>query len=515
MTTADHDDSPRPAQAAAIAVENVGKSFPGVRALDNVSFDVRPGEVHGLIGENGAGKSTLMKLLSGLYQPDDGRVLVDGKPVRMHGPLDARRLGVAMIHQELNLVDHLSVADNIFLGRERTTLGFVRAGESRKRAAQLLRSIDCPIDPAARVASLSIAQKQMVEIAKAMSQDASVLIMDEPTAVLTAREVRALFELVARLKGRGVGVVYISHILPEVVAICDRVTVMRDGRVVRTLNRDRVHEVGERGLASLMVGRPMADHFPPRGQPGQRVVLEVNNLTVPGKIHHVTLAVREGEILGFAGLIGAGRTEMAEAIMGLRRKESGAILVDGHEVPIRGVRDAVAAGIAYLSEDRKGTGLTLGMGIAENTTMVSLPRYARPFISRRAEDRATAQQVRSLAIKVGGVRDDVTTLSGGNQQKVALAKWLETGPKVLIVDEPTRGVDIGAKQQIYALLKALTARGMACILISSELNEVLGLSHRVAVMRAGRIVATLDAGSASEEQVMHHAAGVAKPAAVA
>ncbi|HLL88444.1 MAG TPA: sugar ABC transporter ATP-binding protein, partial [Tepidisphaeraceae bacterium] len=407
---------------ALIAVDGVGKSFPGVRALDGVSFDVRPGEVHGLIGENGAGKSTLMKLLSGLYQPDHGKVLVGGRAVRINGPLDAQRHGVAIIHQELNLVDHLSVADNIFLGRERTTLGFVRAAAARRRAAELLAGIDCPIDPAARVASLSIAQKQMVEIAKAMSQDASVLIMDEPTAVLTAREVRALFDLVGRLKARGVGVVYISHILPEVVAICDRVTVMRDGRVVQTLDRPRVHEIGEKGLASLMVGRPMSDHFPPRGHPGQRVVLEVTGLTVPGKVRNVTLAVREGEILGFAGLIGAGRTEMAEAIAGLRAKSAGTIRVDGRDVAIRGPRDAVAAGIAYLSEDRKGTGLTLGMGIAENATMVSLPRYAKPFINRRAEDRAAERQVAALKIKVGHVRDDVATLSGGNQQKVALAK---------------------------------------------------------------------------------------------
>jgi ribose transport system ATP-binding protein len=354
----------------------------------------------------------------------------------------------------------------------------------------------------------------MVEIAKAVSQDARVLIMDEPTAVLTARETAALFGLIARLRSQGVTIVYISHILPEVLKVCDRITVLRDGKWVTTLDRPRVESATEHELAGLMVGRQMEDFFPPRGTPGTDVVLSVKNLSVPGRVHNVSFDLHAGEILGFAGLIGAGRTEMAEAIAGLRHKSAGETAImqntGGPPVPrrIRTPRDAIRAGIGYLSEDRKGTGLTLEMGIAENTTLVSLARYGTFWINRRAEDRATRQHVTALSTKVGRLRDPVRTLSGGNQQKVLLAKWLETDPKVLIIDEPTRGVDIGAKRQIYELIAALTARGMACILISSELNEVLGLAHRIAVMRAGKIQAILDAPSATEQTVMYHAAGV-------
>jgi ribose transport system ATP-binding protein len=491
-----------------LEADRVSKRFGPVRALDEVSMDFRRGEVHAIIGENGAGKSTLMKILAGIEQPDGGRILFAGKPVELKNPADAQRRGISMIHQELNLVDDLSIAENIFLGRERAVLGWVRRGGTIAAARQLLRSVGCEIAPSTKVKSLSIAEKQMVEIAKAISMRAGVLIMDEPTAVLSRREVTALFQLIARLKNDGVAIAYISHILPEVLEICDRVTVMRDGAVVETIDSAPAYVLGERGLASKMVGREMADHFPPREPPEQEVTIYVRNLTVPGKVHNVSFEVRRGEILGFAGLVGAGRTEMAEGLCGLRRARVEELLIDGQPMRIRNPRAAVRAGVAYLSEDRKGAGLTLGMSVAENTTLISLRRYCRPLISRRREEAVTQRYVDDLSIKVSDVRDPVQKLSGGNQQKVALAKWLETNPRVLIIDEPTRGVDIGAKEQIYQLIQSLTRSGMACILISSELNEVLGLSHRIAVMRGGRIVATLDAAAATEEQIMHHAAGV-------
>jgi ribose transport system ATP-binding protein len=493
-----------------LVARSVAKRYGTVRALDGASLRLLPGLVHGVVGENGAGKSTLMKILSGVEHPDDGQLLLRGKPVAFRTPADAQRFGIAMIHQELNLVDDLSVAANIFLGCEtRTKLGLVNDRKMREAARWVLAGLDCAaINPAARVRDLSIAHRQMVEIAKAVSVDASVLIMDEPTAVLTRREVEALFKLIERLKRNGVAIVYISHILPEVIALSDEVTVMRDGRVVETLPSARVKEIGEKGLASLMVGRPMGDHYPKRNRPDGRLAIEVRNLSVPGKVRDVSFAIRSGEILGFAGLIGAGRTELAEAIVGLRKRSSGEVMVNGNPLRATNPRRAANAGVAYLSEDRKGTGLTLPMSIAANTTMVSLERYCRPFISRYREEQATRGHVQNLRIKIGHVRDAVSTLSGGNQQKVALAKWLEIAPRVLIIDEPTRGVDVGAREQIYALIRSLTAQGMACMLISSELNEVIGLSNRVAVMRNGRLVVTVDADGATEELLMYHAAGV-------
>ena len=496
-----------------VIVEHLCKRFGPVRALDDVSLDLRPGEVHAIVGENGAGKSTLMKILSGVEVPDEGRIVIGGCPVNLRHPVDAQRRGISMIHQELNLVDDLSVADNIFLGREPSIFGWVRRGSTMDAATKLLRLVECDVPPTAKVKSLSVAERQMVEIAKAISGNASVLIMDEPTAVLSRREVTALFRLIQRLKNADVAVVYISHILSEVLEICDRVTIMRDGSVVETIDSAPAYLLGERGLASRMVGRPMADHFPQRLPPQQEVALFVRGLSVPGKVFDVSFDVHEGEILGFAGLVGAGRTEMAEAICGLRPHRCEELLIDGQPVRIRNVKDAVRHGLAYLSEDRKGTGLTLGMSIMQNTTLISLKRYARPLINRRAETAATQRLVDDLHIKVGSIDDPVSSLSGGNQQKVALAKWLEVRPRVLIIDEPTRGVDIGAKEQIYQLIKQLTRQGMACILISSELNEVIGLSHRVAVMRGGHIAAVLDASIATEETIMHYAAGVEKVSA--
>ena len=497
-----------------LTADGIVKQFGPVVALGGVTFDLLPGEVHALIGENGAGKSTLMKVLSGVERPDGGRVLIGGHPVDLRSPAEAQRRGVAMIHQELNLIDELSVADNIFLGRERVGRWsrLVRGRATKRAAGALLAGLGCRVRPGARVGTLSIAQKQLVEIAKAVSLDASVLIMDEPTAVLGGPEVAALFALIGRLKSTGVAIVYISHLLAEVLQVADRVTVLRDGRTVRTLTRGQAQAAGEHGLASAMVGRPMASHFPPR-QPvraGADVALDVLGLSVPGKAADVSFSVRHGEILGFAGLVGSGRTEVAEAICGLRPKSAGEVAVDSQILHVHDVRGAMAAGLAYLSEDRKATGLVLPMSIAANTTLPTLPAYGR-WLRQGREKKVAQRRVSDLAIRARSVRAPVSSLSGGNQQKVALAKWLEARPKVLVIDEPTRGVDVGAKEQIYQLIQSLTDHGMACILISSELNEVLALSHRVAVMRAGRLVATLDAAEATEETVVRLATGSQLP----
>lgn len=493
-----------------VEVDGVSKAFGAVRALRGVSLRLRAGEVHGLVGENGAGKSTLMRILSGLEQPTGGGLRIDGEPVTLHGPADAQGRGVAMIHQELNLVDELSVAENLFLGREWTRFGLLDRGRMIAEARRRLEAIGSTVDPAARVKDLSIAQQQMVEIAKAVGQDARLLIMDEPTAVLTRREVALLFELIARLKSRGVAIVYISHFLDEVLRVCDRVTVLRDGEVVAAI--DEPATVDEQRLANLMVGRAMSQQFPPRNQPGDEVVLRVAGVSVAGMVHDAGFELRRGEILGFAGLIGAGRTELAEAVFGLRPRGGGWIEIDGKAVDIRSPRDAVRHGLAYVSEDRRGRGLVIGMPIADNTTLVSLQRYCRPLIRRREELEATEGHRRRLGIKLGDPRDGVGTLSGGNQQKVAIAKWLETRPRVLFLDEPTRGVDVGAKGEIYRLIHGLAEAGMACVVISSEMNELIGLCHRIAVMRGGRIAAVLDGPTATEEAIMRHAAAVSAAA---
>jgi ribose transport system ATP-binding protein len=463
------------------------------------------GEVHGLVGENGAGKSTLMKVLSGLEHPTTGTLLVNGVRVRLNSVLDAIKLGIVMIHQELNLVDELSVADNIFLGREFTRGGLVNRRRAQDESRLLLDRIGHKLDPGRPVRTLSIADKQMVEIAKALSYNASVLIMDEPTATLTEREANVLLGLVDHLRQTGVTIVFISHILPQVLRISDRITVLRDGRVVTTLDGPEVRATSERDLASLMVGRSMTDYFPPRRPHWDDVALSVRNLSVPEHVEDVSFDVHSGEIFGLAGLIGAGRTEAAEAIVGLRNKSSGQISVSGKPVRINGPVDATRLGVAYLPEDRKDAGLTLNMSIIDNTTLVSLRRYSRVILNQSKQRLATQSHAMRLRLQAASLTDAVSTLSGGNQQKVLLAKWLEVAPKVLIVDEPTRGVDIGAKEEIYHLLQELAAQGLSCVMISSEMNELLGMCHRIGVMRLGRLVTILDGQHATEEQIIHAA----------
>ena len=492
--------------APVVEMKSITKDFPSVRALDDVSIAFRPGEVHGLIGENGAGKSTLVRILCGVKVLTTGELLLRGESVRISGPADAQRRGISMIHQELNVVDELSVAENIMLGHEPSRGGLIRRAEMGAKAAELLEGIGCAIDPWRLIKHLSIAEQQMVEIAKALSHQADVLIMDEPTAVLTQREVALLMKLIRDLRERGVAVIYISHILPEVLDICDRVTVLRDGAVVHRL--DSLAGVTEHDLANMMVGREMSDQFPPRPEAGSEVVFEAQDITVPGRVNGASFAVHKGEIFGFAGLIGAGRTELGEAIAGLRHRTAGTVRIEGEEVVARTPREANLQGIAYLSEDRRGTGLVMGMDVTANTTLPALRDFSRVLLNSAAERAATERHIRNLRTKIGRLSEDVGTLSGGNQQKVALAKWLETKPKVLILDEPTRGIDVGAKAEIYRLIHELTVQGMICLVISSEMNELLGLCHRIAVMRDGNLRGVLDGTTATDREVMRMAAGV-------
>lgn len=492
-----------------LEVREITMQFPAVRALDGVSLAFEKGEVHGIIGENGAGKSTLMRILAGLQAPTSGEVLISEPElhaVNLHSVRDALKLGIAMIHQELNLVDTLSVAENVFLGREPHTLGTLDRKTMNARTAELLREVAAEFAPDTLVGDLSLAQKQLVEIAKALSCEASILIMDEPTAVLSDHETNVLFELIGRLKAQGVTVIYISHRLPEVERICDRITVLRDGKLIKTVFRG---EASQTEMASLMVGRDLEEVFPERAavRP-EEPAIRVRGLSDGVLLAGIGFEVRPGEVVGLAGLMGSGRTEIGEALVGLRKRVSGTIELNGREARPSSPRAAAKLGIAYVSEDRKDAGLLLPMDVVENTTLANLSAYARPTLRKGHEQRAAEGWVKKLDIRAGNLRAPVLFLSGGNQQKVSLAKWLEVGPKVLILDEPTRGVDVGAKGEIYRLISQLASDGMACLVISSELPELIGLCHRILVLRNGRVVGELNGEGATEEAIMVLAAGV-------
>ncbi len=486
--------------------------FPAVRALDAVSLTFEPGEVHGLIGENGAGKSTLMRILSGLQKPTSGMILLDGDAVDLSSVRHALDQGIAMIHQELNLVDSLSVAENVFLGREPRKLGILDRKAMLEETERLLASMNSDIAANRPLGDLSLAQKQIVEIAKALSIRASILIMDEPTAVLSDREAEALFALIRRLREQDVTVIYISHRLQEVIDLCDRISILRDGKLIQTLSADRfrggsVEVIAD--LASLMVGRPLSDLYPaktpvPEGPP----LFEVEKLTVPGHAQDVSFTLRPGEILGLAGLVGSGRTELAEGIIGTR-PATGSVRMANKPLTARSPKGSMRAGIAYVSEDRKSLGLILSLDVVENTTLVNLAHYCRPLLRRAAQRQATEKWQKDLDIRAGDLDAPILYLSGGNQQKVAIAKWLEVRPQVLILDEPTRGVDVGAKREMYQLIHRLAAEGLACVVISSELPEIIGLCHRALVMREGRVMGEVVGDDLSEEALMHLAAGVA------
>ena len=489
---------------ALVAMKDIEKSFPGVRALHNAQLDLRPGEVHALMGENGAGKSTMMKILAGIYRRDGGEILLDGKPVEINSPRQAQDLGIGIIHQELNLMPHLTAAQNIFIGREPRKAGGLLLDEAKLNAdaAEIFASMHLKLDPRTPVGGLTIARQQMVEIAKALSYRSRVLIMDEPTAALNDAEINELFAIIARLKAEGVGIVYISHKMDELKRIADRVTVMRDGEYIGTVP---AAETPVEKIIAMMVGRALSDERPVvPDHSNSEVVLEVKNINRGSEIRNVSFSVRKGEILGFAGLMGAGRTEVARAIFGADRRESGDIFMHGKKVDIRKPEDAVRAGIGYLSEDRKHFGLATGMDVRNNVVLASLGRFAGPggLLKEAAMQQAAVRYIDQLAIKTPSDRQEVRLLSGGNQQKIVIAKWLLRDCEVLSFDEPTRGIDVGAKNEIYKLLNALAQQGRAIIVISSELPEVLRLSHRIAVMCEGRLTGILPSG-ASQEEIMH------------
>ena len=478
----------------------VGKAFVGNRVLDGVDLDVMPGEVHAIVGENGAGKSTLIKILGGVYQPDDGQLVVDGEARRFRSPREALSAGVVVIHQELSLAPSLSAEENIFLGRfPRNAFGVIDRGLIRARTRQVFEQLGITVEPQEVVGTLSIAQQQMVEIAKAILADARILVLDEPTAVLDENRVDVLFATIERLRAKGLGIVFISHHLDEIFRIADKVTVLRDGRVTGSA---RIAEVDQDWLVARMIGRSFLAHEP-HARKVRQPALSIKNLSVPGEVSDITLTVSEGEIVGLAGLVGAGRTELARSIIGL----SGPVEVFGRTVRIRSPNAAARLGIAYVTEDRKAQGLLPNRSVRENATIANLRRFARWGILRLANEARYAQDmVKRLDVRLASPGVEICTLSGGNQQKVLIGRALAIEPRILLLDEPTRGVDIGAKQEIYAAIEALVADGMAVMLISSDLEEVLRLSDRIVVLRRGRIAATLSRAEASETAIMRAAA---------
>jgi len=494
-------------QGVAVAFDNVVKAFGPVQVLHGVSFDLAPGRVYGLLGENGAGKSTLMKILAGYEALTAGELRVNGQPQQFRSSRDAEALGIVLIHQEFNLAEDLSVADNIFLGHEKRKGLFLDDRAMRAEAAAALAQVGLAVDPATKVRRLIVAEKQLVEIAKAMARHARLLIMDEPTATLTPGETERLFGLIAQLRAEGVTIVYISHKLDEVERVTDEVIVMRDGRFVA---RAPTPELTRHQMANLMVGREIADLYPPRDlmPTGGVPALRVRGFSVPGWAQGIDFEVRPGEILGFAGLVGAGRTELFEGLLGLR-PASGTVELQGQAVRLRSPRHAAHHGLTYLSEDRKGKGLHVAFGMRENLTLMALEQYARPWLRPEAERAALAAAVKDYGIRAGSLEIKAASLSGGNQQKLALAKVLQPRPKVVVLDEPTRGVDVGAKRDIYFLIQRLAREGLAVVVISSELMELIGLAHRVAVMRAGRLEATLPGEGLTEEVLIAHATGTA------
>jgi ABC-type sugar transport system ATPase subunit len=495
-------------QSAILQMLGITKSFPGARALAGVDFAARRGEVHALVGENGAGKSTLMKILAGVVRKDGGEISFDGREINPQNAAEAQALGVSLVHQELSLAPNLTVAENIFVRREPRRFGPLSLIDWRRlnaRAKELLDQFELEIAPDAPVKDLSLAKRQIVEIAKALAVEAKLLVLDEPTSSLEAHEVELLFKLLRRLAERGLGLVYITHRMDEIFRIADRVTVLRDGRLVGTRERGET-DAGE--IIKMMVGRELENLYPPKASRAGEVIFELRGLTARGKFKDVNLAVRRGEILGLAGLIGSGRTEAMMAAIGHARLDGGEVLIDGRRVRMDSPRGARRLGVVYSPEDRKYQGLFLAQSVRANVIAASLDECAAAGLMRRSvEQRLSAGFTRDLAIKTPDLERAVGALSGGNQQKVLLAKWLATRPRVLIVDEPTRGVDVGSKSEIHHLLRRFTEAGGAVIMISSELPEILGMSDRVAVFHEGRVAGELRCDEATEEKIMRLATG--------
>ncbi|HFP0399156.1 TPA: sugar ABC transporter ATP-binding protein [Escherichia coli] len=490
-----------------LQMKHITKRFPGVLALNDVQFTLRWGEVHALLGENGAGKSTLMKILSGVYQPDEGEIIFEDKPVSFSDPLSAQNVGITIIHQEFNLFPELTVEENIFIGREFCKKNRWRLDEKQQRQAtiEILQKLNLAIKPDTLVADLTVAQQQMVEIAKAISVNARILIMDEPTAALTETEIESLFRVTRLLKEQGTGIVYISHRLEELALIADRATVMRDGQYISTVDYECV-KISD--LIAMMVGRDLGNIYPRREALQQRIpVLEVNGLTRKGVLNDINFTLYRGEILGFAGLMGAGRTELARAIFGADSIDSGTLKLNGKETVIKDISDAIQQGISYLTEDRKKEGLALNLSVERNIMLGNYPEYSDRFgnIDSRRCQQTSEEQVKALRIKTPNLEQAALNLSGGNQQKIIIARWVCKDTDILIFDEPTRGIDVGAKLEIYELMNRLVAKGKSIIMISSELPEVLGMCDRILVMRSGRITGELSAKEATQEKIMQYA----------
>ena len=488
-----------------LTMKGIDKSFPGVHALDHVDLEVRKGEVHALMGENGAGKSTLMKVLTGIYSKDSGTITYEGREVEFTSPREAQDAGIVIVHQELNMMGHLTVAQNIFIGREAMKGGLIDDAKMNEDARKLFEMLSIDIDPTERMSRLTVGKQQMCEIAKAISHDAKVIVFDEPSAALTEAEIEELFKIIRDLKSKDMGIVYISHRMDEIKVITDRVTVMRDGGYVGTLITE---ECTKDDIINMMVGRVIYED--PKTQsmvkPDAPVVLKVEHLNAGKMVQNISFELRKGEILGFSGLMGAGRTETARALFGADPKESGDIYINGEKVDIKTPMDAVKHGIGYLSEDRKRFGIVTAKTVAENTTMACLEDYMKGiFIDSRRENEAAQKYVDDLKTKTPGVDQLVVNLSGGNQQKVVIAKWLARNCDILIFDEPTRGIDVGAKSEIYHLMNELVAEGKSIIMISSEMTEILRMSDRIVVMCEGKKTGEIDIAEATQENIMHAA----------
>ncbi len=505
-------EPPASALTAALGAEGLGKTYGQITVLSDVTLDILPGEVHAVIGENGAGKSTLMKLLSGYVAPSAGSLSMEGRPVAFRNAVEAEAAGIVLVHQEILLAGDLTVAENLFLGREVTRFGVLDRRFMRAETRRVLDMLGSEVDENALIGSLAVADKQMVEIAKAISRDARVVIMDEPTAVLSREETRVLFDQVRKLRAAGTSFIFVSHKLDEVMELTDRVTVLRDGQWVKTA---RTEVLDGESIAQLMVGRELSSLYPAKHEPDidENILLSVRSVST-GFVKEASFEIRRGEIIGFSGLIGSGRTELMEAVVGLRPRLSGHVAVRGQELPSGDVHAAIRAGLAYMTKDRKQKGLLLGEGMTANLTLQSLARHSRrgyldPASEAAAMDRARRRfdiRVRDNAVAVG-------RMSGGNQQKLLLAKVMETEPQIIIIDEPTRGIDVGTKQQIYHFISALAREGRAIVVVSSEMPEVIGLCTRVAVMREGRIAGILEGSEINEHEIMRYAAGLKSKAA--
>ncbi len=489
-----------------LELRNLTKRFPGVTALNQVEFQLKPGEIHALVGENGAGKSTLIKIITGVHQPDEGQIILNGEPVSFAGPLNAQQAGIAAIYQDPTFFADLSITENVFMGHP------VLYPKSRrinwpamhKTTKKLLQDLQLDVSPDTQMRYLNVAERQLVEIAKALSIDSKILIMDEPTSALTIQETERLFSIIRKLRADGAAVIFISHRLEEVFDLADRVTVLRDGKYIGTNN---INEVSVQKVIQMMVGRPMHEMYPKTAVELGEEIFRVDGFTKHGEFSNVSLSLRKGEILGIAGLVGAGRTELAEAIFGISRPDQGKIYLGGKELAVRSPHDALNCGIAYLPEDRQRCGLIVPMNVASNITISILDSFKYKILNKARESDIAKRFVDQLYIRTSGVSQLVRNLSGGNQQKVVLAKWMATNPHVLILDEPTKGIDVQAKTAVYNLMNDLAAQGLGIILISSELPEIIGMSDRILVMHEGQIAAEFKRGEATQELILQAAIG--------